>query len=183
MEKTNWHDHLLWMDPHRTAWQAATYKLNSFRHAGYPCRWKENIPFGSTLLLMINTEPTNIILRPKKSSTPYFFHDFVMLPPPATSLHLHQYVYIYIYIYIYIFIYLQTKVLGIHNCTIKDFIFLGSEVVSMSKCFLPFTGTWCLQCQECKAHERWAREDEGNMFPQVTGNHWPRNATSSRRRP
>jgi len=91
--KTNWHDHLLWMDPHWTAWQAVTYKLNSFRHVGYPRRWKENISFGSTLLLKINTEPTDIILRPKKSITLYIFHDFIMLPPPATSLHL-QYIYL-----------------------------------------------------------------------------------------
>jgi hypothetical protein len=67
--KTNLHDHDLWMDPHGMASQAVTYKLNSFRHVGYPRTWKENIPFWSTLLLMINTEPTGIILRPKKSST------------------------------------------------------------------------------------------------------------------
>ena len=79
--KTNWHDHLLRMDPHWTAWQAVTYKLNSFRHVGYPRTWKENIPFWSTLLVMMNTESTDIILGPKKSSTLYIFHDSVMPPP------------------------------------------------------------------------------------------------------
>jgi hypothetical protein len=96
--KTNWHDHLLWMDPHWTARQAVTYKLYSFRHVGYPKRQKENIPFGSTLLLMINTEPTEIILRPKKSRTLYIFHEFVTLPPPAISLHLQKKKSIYIFI-------------------------------------------------------------------------------------
>jgi hypothetical protein len=89
---------------------------------------KQNILFGSTLLIMIKTKPTDI--QDNRQESPSTSPLICYTSPPATSLYL--------------------QVLGFHSCVTEDFRLLGYEAVLLgaSQCF---EGTWTLQCLECKS--------------------------------